>query len=53
MLSIPVDGQQYAIAMLPEETDGFPLTFNGKPGEYTLSVNSLEIKDIHISSGRQ
>ena len=34
-LSIPVDGNDYAIAMLPKETTEFAMNFSGR-GEYTL-----------------
>ena len=37
VLSIPMGGGDYAIAMLEESVEQFPLSFNGT-GEYTLSV---------------
>ncbi len=39
MLYIPTDEGRYAIAMMEESVESFPLNFNGY-GEYTLSVNN-------------
>lgn len=49
MMSIPVDGRNYAIANLDESTESFPLNFNGK-GEYTLQVatNGATFGYLHL-----
>lgn len=39
MLYIPTDEGRYAIAMMEESVESFPLNFNGY-GEYTLSMNN-------------
>lgn len=38
MLSIPVDGTDYAIAMLAKGTTEFPMGFSGNLGEYTIGL---------------
>lgn len=48
MLYIPTDEGRYAIAMMEESVESFPLNFNGY-GEYTLSVNNSTAFDyLHL-----
>lgn len=44
-LSIPQESTDYAIANLDGTTDAFPLKLHSAPGEYTISINT--INSIH------
>ena len=37
-LYIPVEERRYAVAMLGDDIEAFPLTFKAAPGDYTLSI---------------
>jgi hypothetical protein len=40
MLSIPMNGSSYAIAMVGYDCQSFPVAFRGQKGQYTLTVNA-------------
>ena len=48
VLSIPVNGRDYAIATLDNSVESFPLSFRGE-GQYTLTVeNSADFGYLHL-----
>lgn len=47
-ISIPVNGRQFAIAVLDRSTEEFPLTINALPGEYAIKTTNPHLPYLHL-----